>query len=418
MNLSLFIARRISLKQDNGRRRSPAVTIAVSGIALSIVIMFLTLAIVPGFKHQIRDKLTGFDAQITLSAPPESQYGIEITPLTQLTDSLARAIHYTAPDAEISLTAKQPAVIKTDNDFAGVVFHGYDADHDWKFVSDNIVEGQLPDYSVSESDNSIIISRMTADRLSLSVGDKVNGYFFTDNNMRTRRFIIAAIYDSHFGDYDRLTAFMSLAPLQKIIGATDDQGTSIELRNIDPSLILSTKHLLERETAALYYAGDSPTYLVANDIFDTGVMYFNWLDLLDTNVIVILVLMGCVAGITLISCLFIIILERISMIGTLKALGAGNPLIRRMFIWLAERIVLRGIIIGNIIGLGLVWIQWQFHLIPLDPEAYYLSYVPVEFNIAGILLMNIFAVVVSLLIMIIPTHIIANISPAKVMRYE
>lgn len=418
MNVALFIARRISLRADNGNRRSPAVTIAVAGIALSTVIMLVTLCVVPGFKHQIRDKLMGFDAEITISrqlaAPSEGSdsYCLRMTP------EVGTAIKNVAPGARISLTQRQPAILKTDSAFAGVIFHGYGPAHDWKFVESNIVEGTLPDYATAGNDNDIIISRTTAYALGLKAGDKINTYFFTNDNLRARRFKIAAIYDSHFGEYDKLVSFMSLRQLQKLTAADSLGGSAIEIRGISPDSITELTAAIQQSVARGYYNGVIPEYLNAHNVYHTGAMYFNWLELLDTNVIVIMILMGCVAGITLISCLFILILERINLIGTLKALGADNRMIRRMFVYMAERIAIRGILAGNILGLGLVALQWQFHLIPLDPEAYYLSYVPVEFNWGAIAVMNLCAIVLSLIIMILPTHIVANISPARVMRYE
>ena len=175
---------------------------------------------------------------------------------------------------------------------------------------------------------------------------------------------------------------------------------------------------MQKVATEAFYNNATNCYLAVNDVYEQKPMYFNWLELLDTNVIVILVLMGCVAAVTLISCLFIMILERVQLIGTLKALGADNGLIARTFLYMAERVVLRGIIIGDIIGLVIVWLQWQVHFIPLDPEAYYLNSVPVEFNWTGIIALNILAALLALAIMLIPTHTVARISPARVMRFE
>lgn len=419
MNVALFIARRISLRRDNGHRRSPAVTIAVTGIALSTVIMLLTLAVVPGFKNQIRDKLMGFDAEISLSQAASYQYGeSDGGSALRLTDDVERAIKSAVGQARISLSLRQPGILKTDSAFAGVVFHGYGAGHDWGFVSDNLIKGRVPDYTNPESANDIVISRVTADALGLDTCDRINTYFFSDDNLRTRRFNIAGIYDSHFGEYDKLTAYMWLPQLQKTAAMDSDEGSVIEIRGIAPDSIETVTKALQNVMARAYYDGITPQYMRPDNVYHTGAMYFNWLDLLDTNVIVIMILMGCVAGVTLVSCLFIMILERINLIGTLKAIGADNATIRRMFIYMAERIVIRGILAGNAAGLALVWLQWRFRLIPLDPEAYYLSYVPVEFNWSGIAVMNLCAIALSLIIMILPTHIVANISPSRVMRYE
>lgn len=425
MNVGLLIARRLSLKRDsgepNGPRRSPAVTIAVAGIALSITIMLLTLAIVPGFKHQITRKVMGFDAQVTMHPVRPTADGFDGAPLptVAMTPELDRMIGECLPDGAVAeLTIKQPGILKTDNQFAGLVFKAFDGDMADSFVQENLEEGGIPDYECDSMRYHIVISRATADALELERGDKVNGYFFTDNNLRTRRFTVAGIYNSHFNEYDKLLAFMSMDAARGISGIPDGEGTAIEIRGLASDDIEESAYGLQHVATDAFYGNATNCYLAVNDVYEINPMYFNWLDLLDTNVVVILVLMGCVAAVTLISCLFIMILERVNLIGTLKALGADNGLIARTFLYMAERVVLRGIIIGDIVGLALVWLQWQFKLMPLDPEAYYLNSVPVEFNWTGIVILNIAAAALALAIMLIPTHTVARISPARVMRFE
>ena len=424
MDVSLLIARRLSLKSDadnmSGRHRSPAVGIAVTGIALSVTIMLLTLAIVPGFKHQITEKVFGFDAQIVLHpVQPVASYDDGSTVTVECSDTLRNRLLFNLPTgARVQLSVSTPGILKTDDQFAGLVFKAFDDGLEGSIIDSCIEDGGIPDCNVEEMRYAIVVSRTTADALQLSCGDKVNAYFFVDNNLKTRRFTVAGIYNSHFNEFDKLMTYASMPALRSIAGLPDGAGNEIEIRGIGRDDVTDSRIAMQRVVSDAFYDGTTSCYLAVNDAFEKDPMYFNWLDLLDTNVIVILVLMGCVAAVTLISCLVIMILERVTLIGTLKSLGATNGMIERMFLFMAQRIVLRGIILGDIIGLLLVWLQWQFALLPLDPEAYYLNAVPVEFNWTGIALLNIGAVVLSLAIMLIPAHMVSRISPARVMRFE
>lgn len=418
MKFELFIARRLRLKSGKSTgKRSPSVTIAVAGIALAIVIMMIAIVVVLGFKHEIRDKVMGFDAQINIM--PASVYSNSDNRFIVYNDTLRDLISSTLPqNAEISLSIKQPGILKTDSDFMGVILKGMDNGYNWKFVSDNLAEGKIPDYSCDENKNSIIISRIMSASLGLDVGDRIYAYFFNDNNIRTRRFEIAGIYESHFGEYDRITAFAPIEALQKISRLQSDMGSSIEIRGLNPDKIMDNCIALQENIAeACYRQGLSQMYQIDN-VYHTGALYFNWLDLLDTNVVVILILMAFVSGFTLVSSMFIIILERINMIGVLKSLGASNAQIRRIFIMLTERLVLKGMLFGNIIALSLIFIQSKFHILPLDPEAYYLNYVPVEINWWHIVALNVGVIIISALILVLPSHLVSTISPAKTIRYE
>lgn len=424
MDVSLLIARRLSLKSDASspktQRRSPAVGIAVTGIALSVTIMLLTLAIVPGFKHQITEKVFGFDAQISLHpVQPVVSYDVSSRVTVECSDALRDRLLLHLPDgARVQLSASSPGILKTDDQFAGLVFKAYDDGLAGSIIESNLEEGGIPDYSVDSTRYDIVISRTTADALQLTLGDKVNAYFFVDNNLKTRRFRVGGIYNSHFNEYDKLMAYASMSAVRSIADIPDGADNDIEIRGLDRDDISDTRLVMQQVASDAFYDGTAGSYLAVSDVFEKDPMYFNWLDLLDTNVIVILVLMGCVAAVTLISCLVIMILERVTLIGTLKSLGATNGMIERMFLFMAQRIVLRGILLGDVIGLLLVWLQWQFELLPLDPEAYYLNSVPVEFNWSGIILLNLGAIVLSLAIMLIPAHMVSRISPAKVMRFE
>lgn len=419
MNAPLFIARRLSLRRGHGAgRRSPAVTIAVAGIALSVAVMLITLAIVPGFRNEITHKVMGFDAQITIepvqpvTATPEPLRPAVCPPA--LRDEIVAALH----GAEVFTAVRLPGILKTPDQFVGLVFQAFDGNAPLDFIASNLIKGALPDYAVDSTRYDIVISSITSRRLGLDVGDRVDGYFFNNDNLRARRFNIAAIYDSHFDDYDRLISFMSVTAARALAAIPSDGGTEVQIRGLRDADVRRARETVSAIVSDAFSSGLLPEYNEVTDVFSRNPMYFNWLDLLDTNVAVIIWLMSCVGAVTLISCLFIMILERVQLIGVLKALGATNSQIIRIFLYMAERVVIRGILIGDAIGLAFVWLQWQFNLLPLDPEAYYLSSVPVTFNWGAFIILNIAAAIIALVIMLLPTLTVSRISPARVIRFE
>lgn len=417
MKFEFYIARRLRLKNyDNHKQNSPSISIAVIGIALAIIIMMIAIVVVLGFKHEIRDKVMGFDAQITINN--NAGYTELNNDYIIFNDTLKKIINNSIPNIKASLTIKQPGILKTDNDFMGIILKGMDKNYGWEFISDNLVDGSIPDYNNDENNNKIIISQIISSALKLNIGDKIYAYFFDNNKIRTRRFEIAAIYETHFGEYDKLFAFTTIGTLQRLNNIDSNIGNSVEIRNLPISEIEDVSYNLQDSLIQACYSNQLTTLYRVDTVYKSGALYFNWLDLLDTNVIVILILMAFVSGFTLISSMFIIILERINMIGIMKSLGATNAQIRRIFIYLTERLVLKGILWGNIIALSIIFIQTKFKIIPLDPEAYYLNYVPTEINWSYILLLNIGVVIISGLILILPSHLISTISPAKTIKFE
>lgn len=417
MKFELFIARRIRLAKKKSQGIFSSTTIAITGIALAIIVMTFAIAIVLGFKHEIRNKVMGFDAQIKVSANAGYGGGKGGNAI-DFSEALEQIIDSVIPGCNKALAIMQSGILKTPENFIGIVFNGMDNGYDWEFVKSNIIEGDIPDYTDKNNNNKIILSQAITQTLGLAPGDKVHAYFFEDNNIRTRSLEIAAIYESHFSDYDKLTAFCSISLPQKLKGSAPRTGDAIRITGLPTDQI--NGKVAELQDALIEACNDNRLkhlYRV-DSVYDTGVYYFNWLDLLDTNVAVILILMTFVAGFTLISCLFIIILERVNMIGILKATGATNRQIRSIFIYVAERLVIRGMIIGNAIALTLIALQDKKHILPLDPDAYYLSYVPVEINWWYMALLNIGVIVISCLMLILPSHIISTIAPSRIMRYE
>ena len=417
MKFELFIARRLSFKGDNSQKASPSINIAVAGTSLAIVIMMIAIAVILGFKHEIREKVVGFDAQITVS-PITAQYDSSQEQVITLNDTLLSLISEVTPNAEISLAIKQPCILKTDDNFMGVVMKGMDTRHNWEFVSQNLVEGDIPDYTNGENTNKIIISKPIASKLNLKVSDKIYGYYFLDNNIRPRRYEIAAIYESHFGEYDQLMVFCNISSLQKLNNIDNNKGSHIEIRGLNINEIdNATVDLISKIYNNNYENKESKIYNVEN-IFYRAAIYFNWLNMLDMNVIVILILMAIVSCFTLISSMFIIILERVNMIGVMKAMGSTDQQLQQIFINMTQRLVIKGLIIGNIIGLSILLLQSQYHILPLDPESYYLSYVPVKINALHIILLNMGVIAISYMTLILPSKLVAKINPAQTIKYE
>ena len=419
MNTALFISRRLSLKRNApGEKHSPAVTIATIGIALAVAVMMLTISIVPGFKNEITRKVMSFDAQLTiLPVEPLTIDNPAATPVV-LNEPLLDLISGTLPEGDITLNIKLPGILKTSDQFMGLIFQAYSNPATLDFISEDVIAGSIPDYSADSARYDIVVSRHTARLLDLNVGDRIDGYFFTNDNLRARKFSIAAIYDSHFDDFDRLICFMSYPAACRLAEFSDNEGSSIQIRGLDKNDIPETHRLMTSTLSDAFHSDITQQFLETTDVYQQNPMYFNWLDLLDTNVAVIISLMGAVGAITLISCLFIIILERIKLIGTLKALGTTNSMLRRIFLYMAERIVLRGIIIGDIIALIIITLQLRFNLLPLDPESYYLSSVPMEYNWVGFIVLNIASAILALAVMLIPVMTVSRIAPAHVIRFE
>lgn len=415
MSISNWIASRIRLKGDR-QGSGVSIGIAVGGVALCVIIMEITLAVVVGFKDGIRNKLLGFNAEISVLAVPS--VGDEHTAAVDVTPQLSNIISRTLENARTEMTVKTPGLLKTDSDFEGAIYIGADPYGDHTFAIENLREGQWPFTHPDSARNEIVISRTMASALGLETGDKVYSTYFVQGDVKMRRHRIAGIYESDFGEYDKTVVYASMAGLQGVLGLDSLQCTSLDIRGIPQDEIAEDAMLLREELVKAYADGCVPGYLTVDTVERSGAMYFNWLSLLDTNVAVIFVLMLAVAGFTLVSCLFILVLERVRMIGVLRALGMRSGDVRRIFLLLAMRVVGIGMIIGNVVGLGFLLLQQHCRLIPLDPEMYFLSYVPVHINIFHFVLLNIGIAVASWLILVLPSRVVSSVRPAEAIQYD
>lgn len=409
-----FIARRLYKNEQGSRRVSrPAVLIAQAGVALGLAVMLLTIAVSFGFKHEVREKAVGFSAHLHISNY-ESAQEYEALPVAADT-SLLHTLRSMRGVEHVQRYATKPGVFRTDDNFMGYVLKGVGEDYDLSFYAQYLREGVLPQFSDSIASGNVLISRVIADKLQLGVGDRVDSYFL-QGSMRARRYTIAGIYETGFSDYDRLFVITDLKAVQALNRWEADQVAGIEVQLTDFSKVedmsweLST--ILDR-TEDKY----GEEYLVQS-VTDINPGLFAWLDVLDMNVWLILALMIGVAAFTMISGLLILIIERTQFIGILKALGASDASVRKAFLYLAMLIIGKGMLWGNIVGLGLCAIQKLTHVIPLDPANYYLDCVPIEFNWVFIIAVNVAMFVLSVLVLIVPSHLISRIYPTKAMRFE
>ncbi|ROS86413.1 FtsX-like permease family protein [uncultured Duncaniella sp.] len=414
MSLAIFIANRLSLRSPSGKMQS-GIVIAVSGIALSVVVMLISIAVMMGFKEEIRQKIMGFDAQLSISvySPDDSK-----VPLVDIND--VRPVLEMLPEkATTVLAIRQPVILKTPADFTGAIVKGISRDYDWEFIRQNLIEGEIPDFKADSTLYHVIISRNLARDLSVGLGEKIDAFFLGGDSYRTRRLKVAAIYDTHFSEYDDNYIFSTLPMLSALAGVGENLGTQIEIHGLGSDKEIA--ECAEQLSAGLLeklYTGRTPTFYTVTDVHTSAALYFNWLALLDTNVIVILTLMSLLTCLTLVSSLYILILRRVNMIGILKALGAPDSLIRRSFVYLTMRILVAGLVIGNLIGVCVILVQDATGVIPLNPEAYYLDHVPMLLSVLALIVLNLSVIVVAALVLILPSAIITTIPPSKVIKYD
>lgn len=415
MNFSFFIAHK--LYKDKGGRQHvsrPAITIATAGVAIGLVVMLLSVFVVLGFKHTIRDKVIGFGSHIQVTNFM-TQMSSDQAPIA-MNDSMMKVIGGIEGVKHVERFAYKQGILKTDSDFLGVMFEGVAQEYDTTFIHQNMVAGSIPKFSDSQSGNHILISRNIADKLKVNAGDRIFAYFIDENGVRMRRFTIQGIYQTNLSQYDQVMCFADLYTTVKLNAWQPDQvsGAAITVNDFK-QLDEVENRFVEKINRTEDRYGE--TY-ATQTIRDINPQIFSWLDLLDMNVWIILVLMVSVAGVTMISGLLIIILERTTMIGVLKALGTRNKTIRHIFLWFAAFIIGRALLIGNAIALGMALLQQWTGIIKLDPATYYVSTVPVEINIPLLIILNVATLLISLFVLIAPSYLISHIHPAKSMRYE
>lgn len=414
MSLSFFIAKRLySTKDNSGRISSLGVNLASVGVMIGLAVMIVAVAIVLGFKAEISNKVIGFGSHIQIlnsdAAQSPDAYPVVATP------ELKKKILNCKGVTHLQCVSQKTGILKTDEEFKGTIFKGVGADFDTAFIASHIVEGYLPNFAADSTKEHIVISQQMASELSVKSGDKIFAYFF-EGEVKMRRYIIKGIYETNMSQFDNSIVIANQKSINKLNNWNDQDASVIEITISDFAQLDSIADNIacvtptKPDVNGCYYAVYTITELYG--------AIFDWLKLLDMNIWVILILMTCVCCFTMISGLLILILEKTSTIGVLKAMGARNGLVQRVFIHYGIFIIGRGLVLGNALGLLLCYVQWQWHLLSLDAASYYVDHVPVLFNWYVILGLNISTLIICALILISPTLIISHVKPVKALKFD
>ncbi|OUL61365.1 ABC transporter permease [Flavobacterium sp. AJR] len=411
MNLEYFIAKRlITAKDYKSSISAPIIKIAISAIAIGIIMMLVSVATGIGLQQKIREKVSAFNGQVIISNYDNNQSEVTLSPISKKQDFYPKFT--SVPEvSHIQAIASKAGIIRTETAFEGIIFKGVGADYDWNNIKEYLVDGRLPDYSKAINQE-VLLSRFLADRLNLKVGDEFNTFFIKEDQNKlpnVRRFKIAGIFNSGFQDFDASYIIGDIRHIQRINKWAPNEVGAFEVFLKDFDNIKTTGDEIYQQTSST---------LDTKTIIEKYSYIFDWLQLFDFNIIVILAIMIIVATINMVVALLVLILERTQMIGILKALGANNWVIRKIFLYNALYLILRGLFWGNLIGISLLLIQQHFGVIQLNPENYYVNQAPVYLNWGYVLLVNLLTVSVCFLVLLIPSYIITKISPVKAIRFE
>ena len=411
MNLEYFIAKRlITAKDYKSSISAPIIKIAISAIAIGIIMMLVSVATGIGLQQKIREKVSAFNGQIIISNYDNNNSDVTLVPISKKQDFYPN--FKSVPEvSHIQAIASKAGIIRTENAFEGIIFKGVGGDYDWNNIKEYLVEGKLPDFSKNLNEE-VIISKFLANRLGLKVGDNFNTFFIKEEQGKmpnSRRFKITGIFNSGFQDFDATYIIGDIRHIQRINKWTPDQVGAFEVFVKDFNNIKTTGDQIYEQTSSS---------LDTKTIVEKYSYIFDWLQLFDFNIIVILAVMILVATINMVVALLVLILERTQMIGILKALGANNWTVRRIFLYNAFYLIIRGLFWGNLIGISILLIQQQFGVIQLNPENYYVNQAPVYINWGYVILLNLMTITVCFVVLLIPSYIITKISPVKAIRFD
>jgi len=414
MNLPYFIAQRLIKGRREGTSFSrPINVIAIIGIATGLAVMILAVSILTGFKQQIREKIVGFGSNIQI-VNLDSNLSFETSPIHQGQEFIPK-IKNIAGIKHVQVFATKAGIIKTDQDIQGVVLKGVGSDFDWSYFGNNMKEGSIFIVTDTVRTDKVIISKKISDMLRLKTGDSFAMHFVQDPP-RMRKFTVSGIYETSLEEFDKMYVFCDLGHIKRLNGWQDDQVSGFEIF-IDDFDRLDEMTFLVRDVIGYRMYEDEEQFKVTN-IREKYPQIFDWLNFQDINVIIIICLMLVVAGFNMISGLLILILEKTNMIGILKALGSQDITIRRVFIYQAAYLISKGLLWGNLIGIGLAFIQFKTGIVTLDPSSYYIKTVPVNLEITHILLLNAGTMTAILIMLLVPSKLISRITPVKAIRYD
>lgn len=417
MNIDLYIARRIfSAKENRNNLSHRIVNIALFGIILGLVVLILSVAIVTGYKTEVGRKVIGFGSHLQI-VNLDSNQSYETTPISQDQPFLPE-LQKIEGIRHVQIFATKPGIIRTDDEIQAVVLKGIGPDFDWSFFEENKVEGSRFQVQDTVRSNQVWVSKQMADMLKLKLGDDLIMFFIHGSEIipRQRKFQLAGIYKTSLEEFDRLFVLVDINHIRKLNNWKNDEisGYEILVKNFKtlPDQEKAVHNLLLRNTVA-----NGPVLQVVS-IREKYRHIFDWLGLLDMNVWVILTLMVLVAGFNMVSSLLVVILERAQMIGILKAMGARNWSIRKVFLYFSVMLILKALVLGNILGIGICLIQQYTHVLKLDPTSYYLEYIPINLTIGHLVLLNVGTIAVTMLMLLLPSYFITKVSPEKIIRFE
>ncbi|TPD68192.1 ABC transporter permease [Flavobacterium microcysteis] len=417
MNLEYFIAKRlIAAKNHKSSISAPIIKIAIAAIAIGMIMMIVSVATGIGLQQKIREKVAAFNGHIIITNYDDNQSQVSISPISTNQDFYPKFKNVEGI-SHIQAVATKAGIIRTETSFEGIIYKGVGKDYQWKNLEEYLVQGKLPDVEHKLTPD-VLISKYLADRLSLKVGDKFNTFFMKDNSNQLpnlRVFVVAGIYNSGFQEFDATYIIGDIRHLQRINKWKPDQVGAFEVFIDDFNQIEEKGQQVYNNTQN---KEDASKTLDTQTISEKYYNIFEWLQLFDFNIIVIIVIMIIVATINMVVALLVLILERTQMIGILKAIGANNWSVRKIFLYNAFYLIVRGLLWGNCIGIGLIIIQQQFGIIKLNPDSYYVNVAPAHLDWLYILLLNIGTLVICLAVLLIPSYIITKISPVKAIRFE
>ncbi|TAL80772.1 MAG: ABC transporter permease [Bacteroidetes bacterium] len=414
MNLPYFIAHRlIKGRREETSFSRPINVIAITGIAMGLAVMILAVAILTGFKKEIREKVVGFGSNIQIMNF-DSNLSLETTPVSDTQDFVPR-IKQIPGIRHMEVFATKAGIIKTNEDIQGVVLKGIGSDFDWSYFKSNMVDGSVFTVTDTGRTDKVIISKKISEMLRLKTGDSFSMHFIQDPP-RMRKFTISGIYETSLEEFDKIYVFCDIGHIKRLNGWNDDQVSGFEIF-IDDFDKLDEMTMAVRDAIG-YRITETDTRFKVTNIRTKYPQIFDWLNFQDINVIIIIFLMLVVAGFNMISGLLILILEKTNMIGILKALGSEDATIRRVFLYQAAYLIGKGLLWGNLIGIGLALIQLKTGVITLDPSSYYIKTVPVNLAMAHVLLLNAGTMAAIIIMLIVPSQLISRISPVKAIRYD
>jgi len=414
LNTEFFIAKRLNSRQETGKRFPGTImSIAVFGIAMGLAVMLVSISIVTGFKKEISDKVIGFGSHIQI-LNYDSNVSFETSPI-DANPSFLPQIKNMPEVKHIQVFALKAGIVKTQNDIQGLVLKGVGQDFDWSFFENSMIEGSTFRMKNDSVSNKIVISSFLAKKLKLKTGDSFQMWFIQDTP-RFRKFTVSGIYETSLQEFDKTFAIADIRHIQRLSGWNENQVSGIEMILNDFSDIQRISYQVDDIVSTNFF--DDGSRLKVLNIVEKYPQIFDWLNLQDVNVLVIIILMLVVAGINMISGLLIIILDRTNMIGILKALGTSNGSIRKIFLYQSSYLIFKGLLWGNLMGISLCLLQKYFSIIHLDPTSYYLNTVPVNIDLLNIFFLNAGTVAVILAFLILPSMLISRISPAEAIRFK